>query len=77
MAVAAGIAIAPEQPRNRAARRPPGSGNQAVAGIRWTRRLPACKALVRDHGFPDDWRTSGQWRDFARAAGGDDVEIMR
>jgi hypothetical protein len=39
-----------------------------------TRRLPAFKTLVRDAGFVDYWRKTGQWNEFCKPVGADDFE---
>ena len=41
------------------------------------RRDPRFKDIVRDIGFVDHWRKTGNWGDFARAVGDDDFEIIR
>ncbi len=41
------------------------------------RRTPAFKQIVRDLGFVDYWRASGQWGDFARPLGDEDFEVFR
>lgn len=38
------------------------------------RRLPGFKALLRDQGFVDYWRKSGNWGDFCKPVGADDFE---
>jgi TolB-like protein len=40
------------------------------------RRTEGFKALVRDLGLHDYWRTTGHWGDFARPLGDDDFEIV-
>jgi hypothetical protein len=37
---------------------------------------PRFKALVRDLGLYDIWRSSGEWGDFARAKGENDFDIV-
>lgn len=39
-----------------------------------TRRLPAFKDFVREMGFVDYWRESGNWGEFCRPLGADDFE---
>jgi hypothetical protein len=41
------------------------------------RRTADFKKLVRELGFYDYWRSSGNWGDFARPVGDDDFEIIR
>jgi tetratricopeptide (TPR) repeat protein len=38
------------------------------------RRLPGFKALLREQGFVDYWRKSGNWGDFCKPLGDDDFE---
>jgi TolB-like protein len=38
------------------------------------RRLPGFKALLRDQGFVDYWRKSGNWGEFCKPVGADDFE---
>ena len=42
-----------------------------------TRKAPAFKAIMRDLGLYEYWRTSGHWGDFARPLGDDDFEIIK
>jgi adenylate cyclase len=41
------------------------------------RRSVAFKQMVRELGFHDYWRSTGNWGDFARPVGDDDFEIIR
>ena len=41
------------------------------------RRNPRFKDIVRDIGFVDHWRQSGNWGDFARPVGENDFNIIR
>jgi hypothetical protein len=38
------------------------------------RRLPGFKVLLREQGFVDYWRKSGNWGEFCRPVGADDFE---
>ena len=42
-----------------------------------TRRTEGFKAIVRELGIDDYWRSTGCWGDFARPVGEDDFEIVR
>src|SRR5690606_13721338 len=39
-----------------------------------TRRDPRFKELLRERGYVDYWRATGEWSDFCRPVGGDDFE---
>ncbi|MEP7246499.1 MAG: TIR domain-containing protein [Gammaproteobacteria bacterium] len=42
--------------------------------IKGVRRLPGFKTLLREQGFVDYWRKSGNWGDFCKPVGADDFE---